>query len=250
MYHYVYKLVHIDTGEFYYGSRSCKCKPSDDVKYKGSMVAWKPNKDKLTKYMIKDGFISRDSAIEYETKLIQDSIDDVLNRNYHIPGKGFHTVGLSRKISDEQRKLISKNSKKYWDQFSLEERRELLKNCNHNKPHTIEARQKMSNMLRGKNHSEKTKKKMSESHKGIIKDDVWRQNLSESLSGKPKSEEHIAKLRDCHKIPVVQMDLDGNVIREWDSQLDAKKELGITHITDVCKGRSKTAGGFRWKYKY
>ena len=33
-------------------------------------------------------------------------------------------------------------------------------------------------------------------------------------------------------------------------QMDAQRELGIssTHIAAVCKGKRKTAGGYKWRY--
>jgi len=94
MYHYVYRLDHIETGEFYIGSRSSKYHPTMD-KYMGSMVSWKPDKSKLIKKIIKDDFKNREDAIKYEAVLITENIKDSLNRNFHIPGKGFHTVGLT-----------------------------------------------------------------------------------------------------------------------------------------------------------
>ena len=49
---------------------------------------------------------------------------------------------------------------------------------------------------------------------------------------------------------VNQYDLKGNFIRTWDSILIAKNELNIgNHISECCKGKRKTAGGFIWKYK-
>lgn len=93
MNHYVYILEHQETGEFYIGSRSCKCSVYKD-KYLGSMSVWKTNKDLLVKTVLKSDFKTRQDALEYEAKLIEEYIDDDLNRNYHIPSKGFHTVGL------------------------------------------------------------------------------------------------------------------------------------------------------------
>lgn len=51
--------------------------------------------------------------------------------------------------------------------------------------------------------------------------------------------------------PVVQYDLDGNVVKNWVSAAEAARVLGLynTNITACCKGRSNMAGGFRWKYK-
>lgn len=47
---------------------------------------------------------------------------------------------------------------------------------------------------------------------------------------------------------VAQLSLEGEVIKEWDSTIAAAKALGIRQgsISNVCVGRTKTAGGFRW----
>ena len=49
---------------------------------------------------------------------------------------------------------------------------------------------------------------------------------------------------------VLQMDLDGNVVKEWNSMTDASKTLKInlSCISMCCKGTRKKAGGFAWKY--
>ena len=49
---------------------------------------------------------------------------------------------------------------------------------------------------------------------------------------------------------VLQYDLDGNFIKEWESISEAKKRLGINNITYACNGKYKHAGGYIWKYKY
>lgn len=51
---------------------------------------------------------------------------------------------------------------------------------------------------------------------------------------------------------ILQYDLDGNFIKEWDSMADIRRELNlhVGHIPDVCKGRRSQAFGFVWKYKY
>ena len=51
---------------------------------------------------------------------------------------------------------------------------------------------------------------------------------------------------------VLQYDLDGNFIKEWPSSVIAAKELGLKCyccIHDCCKGRQKTAYGYKWAYK-
>jgi group I intron endonuclease len=50
--------------------------------------------------------------------------------------------------------------------------------------------------------------------------------------------------------PILQYDLQGNLIKEWVSIKQASKELKLHHSTIVyaCKGRLKTAGGFIFKF--
>jgi group I intron endonuclease len=51
--------------------------------------------------------------------------------------------------------------------------------------------------------------------------------------------------------PVTQFDMDGNIVKEWERILDIETELGFhnTNITACCKGKQKTAYGFKWKYR-
>jgi hypothetical protein len=102
--HYVYKIVDPETGEYYIGCRSCNCNIEQDS-YMGSYSTWKPtNCERLQKYILKSDFSNRDDAMMYEAELIKEHIDNTLNRNYHIPGVGFHTQGA--KLSDETKEKL------------------------------------------------------------------------------------------------------------------------------------------------
>ncbi len=48
--------------------------------------------------------------------------------------------------------------------------------------------------------------------------------------------------------PVNQYDLKDNFIKKFPSATIAAKETGINHIGDVCNGRRKSAGKFKWKF--
>ena len=48
--------------------------------------------------------------------------------------------------------------------------------------------------------------------------------------------------------PILQYDLDGNFIREWECAYDVGKEVN-GGINDCLKGRRKTSHGYIWKYK-
>lgn len=52
------------------------------------------------------------------------------------------------------------------------------------------------------------------------------------------------------KRPVIQLDKGtGEVINEFDTITQAYRKTGISHISSVCRGERKSAGGFIWKYK-
>nr|DAK53368.1 MAG TPA: homing endonuclease [Caudoviricetes sp.] len=50
---------------------------------------------------------------------------------------------------------------------------------------------------------------------------------------------------------VEMLTLDGVVIQEFNSQVEASQETGVRHgsISNCCRGFAKTAGGYKWRYK-
>lgn len=54
------------------------------------------------------------------------------------------------------------------------------------------------------------------------------------------------------KRPVIQCDLNGNYIKKWDTIKDflIKKNINLKNsaITRCCKGKQKSAYGYKWKY--
>lgn len=84
-------------------------------------------------------------------------------------------------------------------------------------------------VMKGKHHTEETKQKMSE---------------SSATKGKFGSEHPSSK-------KVGQYDEETlEVIKIWDSLSDVQRELGIatSSISNCCRGKLKSAGGFIWKY--
>lgn len=59
----------------------------------------------------------------------------------------------------------------------------------------------------------------------------------------------LSKLPPYKGKKVVQMELDGTYVREYNSQLQAQKITGISNsnISQACRDERKTAGGFKWK---
>lgn len=50
--------------------------------------------------------------------------------------------------------------------------------------------------------------------------------------------------------PITQMNLDGQVIAVFPSAYEAYKQTNCNHrhISEVCQGKRRTTGGFKWKY--
>lgn len=77
------------------------------------------------------------------------------------------------------------------------------------------------------------------------------------MKGKKQTPLHrdaLKKVQESLKKKVIQMDIGGNYIKEWNSLSDIKNELGfnIDHISLFCKGKRKDMSqyrGFIWKFK-
>ena len=57
-------------------------------------------------------------------------------------------------------------------------------------------------------------------------------------------------LKSSRSVKVVQYSLNGERIKEFESQTEAANALGIQQakISDVCNGKRQTTGGFQWRY--
>lgn len=88
--------------------------------------------------------------------------------------------------------------------------------------------------------SEETRRKMSESRKG-------ENNYN---YGKYFSEEHKRKIGLKHRKKILCYDLDGNFLKKFNYIKEAAIELNISrpHISNVCKGKRKRVGNYKFKY--
>ena len=111
------------------------------------------------------------------------------------------------------------------------------------------------------------RRKISEAHKGRPKSPQMKQRLSASRTGKkriqikPRKDKGIKRgkspniskaLKGISKVwnykPVLQLTLEGELIKEYTSAKQAKETTGIK-IQNALTGATKTSGGYRWKYK-
>ena len=72
------------------------------------------------------------------------------------------------------------------------------------------------------------------------------------IKGKPNPKA-VKAMSESNCKPILQLNLSGKFIREFDSIKSAIQSLGIkaatSNISNVCKGKRNSAYGFKWKYK-
>lgn len=106
--------------------------------------------------------------------------------------------------------------------------------------HSAEFKVRQSKLRRGIQYSENTLRRMSESHKGKKLTDAAKAKISR---------------------PIIQMDLQGNILARWSSISDACRTLGFkshSKISECCRNRrmlrgklisKPTAYGYKWKFE-
>lgn len=159
--------------------------------------------------------------------------------------------------------IVDQNDWQYWEKFYISYYKFIGCKLTNS---TIGGDQPPS--TKGRKHTEESKLKMSKTKKG--KPIPWlnngnerteehKKNLSKSLKGRQSpnknkkfDNERCRKLSEAStcKRKVKQINLNGDVIKIWDSISDAQKTLQIRHISEVCRNvkNQKTAGGYKWEY--
>ena len=165
--------------------------------------------------------------------------------------KGKTAWNKGKKLSEEHKIKISKGKK---GKHRSEETKQKISKGKKGKKLSEETKQKMSEThkgkttwMKGKHHSEETKQKIGEAHRG----------KKHYMYGKHLSEETRKKLSDAKKNgklsnPVLQIDKTKNeIIAEYPSLREVERQLGISnsHISKCCRGKFKSAYGFKWQYK-
>ena len=123
--------------------------------------------------------------------------------------------------------------------------------------HTIESRRKLSASKMGKRYNigvpftEERKRHLSENHADV-------RGEKNPNYGKKKSAEEIAR-RQSHRTykygsqnpsakPILQLDMDGNLVKRWGSIVEASEIYCKTCIKDCLRGKYKQHKGYQWRY--
>jgi len=143
-----------------------------------------------------------------------------LQNSFNKHGKEYFTMVMIEKV-DDKKDLI--NREQYWI--------DTLDACNKNIAYNIcpNAENKL-----GHKHSEETKKKMSKSMTGIKRTDEGKRNMSLSKSK-----------------PIIQCNIDGKYIQEWESANYVAKQLNYiqTAISSCCLHKYQYAYNSLWFFK-
>ena len=237
-YHYLYKTTNLINNKFYVGMHS-----TNDLNdgYLGSGTHLrrsirKYGKEKFVLVFL-EFFDTREILIEKEKELVdKDFIKDPLCMNLRIGGTCAPESNYGTKRSEASKLKMSqwvrteeqckKMSDNWWnsEKRNTQEWKDNLGKAWIGKTHTDESKIKMSNSHKGKFHSEESKIKMSKTAKGKI----------------------------SFTKPVLQFDLNNNLIRKWDSASQANLLLGISNIgiSRCCIGKRKSYKKFIWKFEF
>lgn len=251
----IYCIERIKTGKKYIGQHL----GTIDDDYWGSGVAIskaikKYGKDEFKKYTLE----------ECDIKVLNDReqywikhYNTFLGEGYNMDNGGACNSGYWANLSDEKKAEIHtkrlanrpKDFKEIMHRVHKTRNNKAISKKLVGRTYSKETLQKMSNVAMGRKMTDETKSKISKAKLGKTLTPQQCNNISKATKGKPKSfrtEEHKKKLRK----EVLQLDLDGNIIKLWDAVSFAGSELKIdyTSISKCCNGKAKTAGGYKWKW--
>jgi group I intron endonuclease len=144
-----------------------------------------------------------------------------------------------KKLSEETRKKISESPNRI----------ENIRKAKLGKPLPSARESNLGNQYRkGKKMSLESKEKISKSNKGRKHSEEIKKNMGAPKGGKHSKKSIEQKIKSLSK-PIIQYDLEGNFIKEWESIKQAKITTKSTNIPANLSGKIKQTNGYIWKYK-
>lgn len=168
--------------------------------------------------------LSRDEACLMEMTLI--ALYDSVENGYNITKGGEGTIGI----------VISEEGRRHMSELFKGKRMSPETEFKVGHSFTPEVLQKLSDAKKGKPSWNKGLKGFNAGEKNVMK----RPEVRAKFKG--------AKNVSARKI--IQLDMDGNFIKEWDymSQVQEELSFNVANLTACCRGRIKSAYGYKWKY--
>lgn len=115
---------------------------------------------------------------------------------------------------------------------------------------SLETREKLRISNTDKKRSEETKNKNKEITTKLWETPEYRDIVTKTHIGIKQSQDTINKRRFKNFKPVLQLDDNENVIKEWNSIVETNSNIfDSSHISECCNGKRQRTGGFKWKYK-
>ena len=224
--------------------------------------------------------IDKGQAYAMEAELIAkyDATNPAKGYNISIGGE-CGALGTSR--SHEARRKISEAKKGHTvspeTRRKISEAKKCANNYNYGKHLSYETRRKLSEANKGSKHpnfgkhtSSETRLKMSEAHKGHTVSPETRRKISEALKcanspnyGKHLSSDTRRKMSEAHKgkkvsehVILAMTEATSKKVlcvetgEVYQSLSEASKAAGVSlgAISNALRGKSKTSGGYHWKY--
>jgi len=99
--------------------------------------------------------------------------------------------------------------------------------------------------------SQETKNKIKLSSIGKKKSKETKDKMSKSKKNTMLGKNNHRFGTNCNSKVIIQLSKSGVFIQEWKSALEAAEALEInnTNISQVCNGKRKSTGGFKWVFK-
>jgi group I intron endonuclease len=200
--------------------------------------------------------LSKEDACLMEQRLIR--LHRTQNREYgYNKSSGGELSGLGVTMSPEQKAEIGRR-------FRGEN------NHNYGKHLSAETKRKLRESHLGRKHSEETKQKMRDSHKNQVFTPEWRKHLSDAMKGKTLDENHKARLSETtkalwetpeYRAKLVEAHSGANSYKArrvlcvetgeiFECIKFACEKHGVhsSAVSNVCRGKLKTTGGYHWEY--